>query len=1024
MNLRTSALTCTALSVVTLFLSLMVPGAEAQQVRHRQLNIAEGLPQSQVLDVHQDSRGYIWVATQGGGVARYDGTDFELFAHGENRSVYVVFEDAQGRMWFGTSDGVDVHDGHTQVHYGGFRSNVINKIRAAPNGEMWIATDSGIEIISAHGDHRHGPAALEGLAVTDLVLDANGLLWIGTDGNGLFTFNGRVVEKRPEVTDPYIRAMHTGPMGSMWIGSRRGLSIRHSNGMVRGIPDPEGHLDDVQTIREDHEGTVWIGTSRGLFAWEGGQLNEYAANVLNDRRVSVIFEDNEHGLWVGTDGHGVFHFPRTPFSYFTEENGLVNNIVWNFARTPDRALWIGTRGGVSRYRSGTFTSWSELDGYPLRDTRALHVDVNGQLWLGTDSGVFRFEDGSFVDIGAPSGVIQVRDLAEAPDGSLWVATFTDGVFHWNGREWRNHSTAHGMLSNRVLALFVDASGAVWMGTNEGLNRWDGARMQSYTPEDGLSFDQILDIDQDASGHIWLATYGGGVNRLRVDAEGTLREVDIFNSERGLSDDATVSLVFDEEEDLWVCTNRGMSELRMTPEPAIHRFGGGPNDTPLECNTDASWKAPDGTLWFGTSTGIARYHPRLDDDDSGMGVEVMLTDIRLFLEDVDWTEYGDSLTAWHGLPVDLTLPHDRNHVRFEFLGISLRAPEAVQYQYFLEGFDADWSPASPERDATYSFLPPGDYTFRVRAAGRDGVWSDTPASFTFAVNAPFWMTLWFRISMFMLGAGLIVFLVDRRVGRYRRQRRLLERRVEQRTKELLAANRDLRLAQQHAEEALKIKSQFVANMSHEIRTPMNGVIGFTSLLLDSKLGKEEREFAEMIKLSSEAMMDVVNQILDFSKLEAGKMEIERVPFVVRDVVQETLDLVLPTAHQKRLELTSVVDSDVPAEWVGDRVRVRQVLLNLVGNAVKFTERGRVEVGVSRLPDGVLQFRVNDSGIGIPGDRLLGLFEAFTQADGSTTRKYGGTGLGLTISKELVELMGGHITVESTPDEGSTFIFTLP
>jgi signal transduction histidine kinase/ligand-binding sensor domain-containing protein len=1010
--------------LVILLTLWVVPGADAQQIRYRQLTGADGLPQSQVLDVTQDARGYIWVATQGGGAAKFDGQVFESFDHGENRSVYQVFEDDQGRLWFGTANGVDVHDGYTSVHYGDFRSNVINKIRMAPNGEMWIATDSGIEIVSAHGDHRHGPAALEGMAVTDLVTGVDGRLWIGTDGNGLFSFDGRTVQAHPEVTDQYIGAMHAGPAGSMWIGSRRGLSIRHSNGMVRAVPDPQGILADVQAMREDHEGTVWIGTARGMFAWEGGQLREYAPEIMHGRRVTVIHEDNEHGLWVGTDGHGVFHFPRTPFSYFNTNDGLVNDIVWNFARTPDRAIWIGTRGGVSRYRSGTFTSWSDREGYPVRDTRAVHVDRNGQLWLGTDSGVFRFVDGSIVPAGAPADVIQVRDLAEAPDGSLWVATYTNGVFRWTGREWVHVNTDDGLLSSRVLSLHADSAGIVWLGTNEGLNRWDGTRMHAYTPDDGLSFDQILDIEEDANGHLWLATYGGGVNRLQVDTAGTLHAVEIFDVERGLTDNATVSLVFDDEGDLWVCTNRGMSEIRRDQQPVVRTFSGGPQNSPVECNTDAAWKAPDGTLWFGTSSGIARFHPRMDEEGSHPGIDVMLTDIRLFLEDVDWNDYSDSLAAWTGLPARLDLPHDRNHVRFEFLGISLSAPDAVQYQYFLEGFDADWSPATHERNATYSFLPPGDYTFRVRAAGREGAWSGSPASFTFSVQAPFWMTLWFRVSVLLFGAGLITFLVDRRVGRYRRQRRLLERRVEQRTKELLEANRDLRLAQQRAEEALKIKSQFVANMSHEIRTPMNGVIGFTNLLLDSNLGREEREFAELIKLSGEAMMDVVNQILDFSKIEAGKMEVEMMPFVVRDVVQETLDLVLPSAHQKRLELTSVVEDNVPREWEGDRTRLRQVLLNLVGNAVKFTERGHVDIGVRRLPGGGLQFRVSDTGIGIPAERLDHLFEPFTQADGSTTRKYGGTGLGLTISKELVTLMGGHITVESTPDEGSTFTFTLP
>jgi signal transduction histidine kinase/CheY-like chemotaxis protein len=585
------------------------------------------------------------------------------------------------------------------------------------------------------------------------------------------------------------------------------------------------------------------------------------------------------------------------------------------------------------------------------------IDHLDRLWLATACGVFRNDrpaaSGRFLLVDQPASLTHVAwSVTEDRQGSMWI-TAPGGLWRLREGEWRRYGKAEGLLSDDPYIVAVASDGALWL-----RHRYDA-----------------------------------GIERVEFSGDRIGRATAVVQADAS-SVDVTAFHGFDALGRLWRGTANGVSVLD----------GASWTDMSMEdgliwndCDGEAFWADADGSVWIGTSGGLAHYQPH--------GAARMAPPV------------ADPLVT----AVEIS-PRTRV-VRAAFSSLDYRNEELVRFDYRLD--QGPWT-GTAERSISIAGLSPGPHQLEIRSRVRNGPFS-APVSAQFRLEPRWWETWWLRsIALLLVGAAVWAAVLWR--NRLLRQRnRELECAVRERTAELEAERVKVLEEKRRADEASEAKGRFLANMSHEIRTPLNGLIGLSRLLEDMPVSTQVRETVCSIRSCGDALLSVINDVLDFSKVEAGKLELEVAPFQIRRCLEESVGLFRVMAADKNLRLACDLAPDLPVWMAGDQNRLRQIVLNLVSNALKFTSAGEIvlRAAVERkdATAQVLAVEVRDTGIGIAPEQVSRLFSSFNQADSSISRRYGGTGLGLAISKRLVELMGGTIQVESEPGEGSRFRFTV-
>jgi signal transduction histidine kinase/ligand-binding sensor domain-containing protein/CheY-like chemotaxis protein len=990
------------------------------------------LSDSDIASLFEDREGRLWVGTQDGRLNRFD-RDRERFVRydtGLRAPVSAIAQDATGDLWIGTDGGGLLRLGRDQLG------------RADMEWERFSHDSSD-------------PSSLGSNRVNALLVDRRGTLWVATRsgldrrdaGSGGFTRYTSAPDSPVQLIDSAIFALLEDGDGRIWMGSTPGISaldadrarIRHHFHRYRTFR--YGWGEAIQML-QDRSGRLWISTHSELMRFQPatGAFEYLRPDPLNPRGINTtlptaLYQDRSEVIWVGTNGHGInVHDPKgerfrtfvRPVIRTYRQSGFS---VYTLFEDSGGDVWVDA-GVLYRWRRGTgeFASFETTPDRPddFGNTRvyALLEHPRGFLWAAADRGLYHYEiaTGRYRhyrhEDGNPDALheAQVRGVFLDREGAIWAVTENylsklldpaSGRFvsyHYNQRPTSGSWT--------FPSLVQTGDGHLWFGSLQGLVRFDPATaaFQHYRndPADpaSLGHDGVRGVLRDPSRPdqvLWVATGGAGLNRLDIEA-GTFSR---YTTAQGLPNDVVYGILPDETGRLWISTNRGLA--RFDPRTgAVRSFDAADGLQSNEFNSGAAFRSASGEMFFGGIYGFNHFRPE-EVRDNPHPPPVVITGLRrLNRREV----LGDSSSILERSIVETTslrIPARDNVLMFEFAALDYSAPGRNRYAYQLVGFDDAWVDAGSYRTATYTNLPPGRYTFRVRGSNNDGVWNEAGASLELRILPPWWRTPWAYGAYLLLLAGLVL-----AVRRFESHRRRLRLRAEQE-----------RAQAERLRELDRARSRFFANVSHEFRTPLTLTLGPLDDLhagFHGPLAPAVVEQVDLARRNAGRVLELIDQLLEVARLEVGSTPLRARRMDLDAFISRLSEAYRPLAARRSIDLRLELPEE-PVTVYADPARLERAIANLLSNAIKFTQvGGTVWLRLDVAPPEA-RISVRDNGPGIASADMPHIFERFFRGSESDVRHQPGTGIGLALARELVSLHGGVLEVESEVGSGSTFTVSL-
>ena len=1107
------------LTLLLFAVCFVTAGAFAQrksikQYVHEVWTTENGLPQNSASSIVQTRDGYIWFATQEG-LARFDGVEFRVFDRTNTKElpsswfvrmkedsagglwarptgyapgmvryhdgIFTMYDtsnglphnrvitwenDRHGTMWLGTLGGLaEFKDGKilTYTVKNGLPSDTVFALGLDSKENLWISTRGGLarlaggKIEKMTGRKEFPDTIFVQLGgPSNIHEDRHGTLWMATPTHLLSYSDGAVTryEKKSVLSNPNIRAIHEDAKGTLWIATAGGLNSFAGGRFTKHNLSKDQEENDIFQIREDREGSLWLATGKGIARFADGAFERYdREHGLTDNAVQDILIDKEGSIWVSTFGGGVDRFRDEKFVTYSSKVGLSYDNVQAVIEDRTGAIWVGTSyGGLNRLKDGKITVFENTQGLPFVDVRALGEDRQGTIWIGSGRGLHTIRNGAIRKVsltvdGNPNidpGPFLLRRSGE------WLVTSRNKLLLHTGAKFSVVTTIgeEPLAKNNIRSLFEDSRGTIWISTEEGLYWFRDGNLERIGSDQGFPAGWVMSYYEDREGVVWLGASDAGVFRFK---EGKFVNI---SPRQGLFDYVAYTVFEDKAGYLWMSSNKGVYRVSKqqlndvadgkAPSVVCTSYGTADGMESRECNggyAPSGFRLRDGRLCFSTTQGVAMVNPA---DIRVNRVPPPVVIDRFFVE-------GKRQSTTESVQV----PAGKSRFEFHYAGISFAGSKEVRYKYQLVGLDEGWIDAGARRDAYYTHLDPGEYTFRVIAANSDGIWNEQGASVGFVLEPHFYQSAWFiGLAVFtFLTVGPSFYLY--RMRSMKKRRAELEKLVQERTGELQKTVTNLKETQTQLILSEKMASlgQLTAGIAHEIKNPLNFITNFAVLSQDltkdlrQELAHERERVDKKRALEIEGILNDLDQ--NVTKInEHGK----RADSIVRGMLLHSRgkagERQMTDLNALLLEYTNLAYHGMRAQDTSFNVKIEtefdpavgkvnvvpqdlsRAFLNIVNNACYAANDKRktagsgfnptVRVSARSLANGV-EIRIRDNGNGIPLAIREKIFNPFF-----TTKPAGaGTGLGLSLSYDIVtQEHKGDIRIDTKEGEYTEFIIVIP